>query len=81
MIAGLEKPTAGDILIAGQVVIHLPPRARKIAMVFQRYALELDLKFLIAPAVYASRRQVVAWCHETGERHAQPRTYNPQLAR
>ena len=39
MIAGLEKPTAGDILIGGQVVTHLPPRARGIAMVFQSYAL------------------------------------------
>src|ERR1700730_11969963 len=37
MIAGLENPPAGDILIAGQVVPHLPPRARKIAMVFQSY--------------------------------------------
>lgn len=39
MIAGLEKPTAGDIIIGGQVVNTLPPRARKIAMVFQSYAL------------------------------------------
>jgi len=39
MIAGLEKPTAGDILIGGEVVTELPPRARKIAMVFQSYAL------------------------------------------
>ncbi|RMH02471.1 MAG: ABC transporter ATP-binding protein [Chloroflexi bacterium] len=39
MIAGLERPTAGDILIGDQVVTHLPPRARKIAMVFQSYAL------------------------------------------
>ena len=39
MIAGLEKPTSGDILIGGQVVTHLPPRARGIAMVFQSYAL------------------------------------------
>ena len=39
MIAGLEEPTAGEILIGGQVVNHLPPRARKIAMVFQSYAL------------------------------------------
>jgi multiple sugar transport system ATP-binding protein len=39
MIAGLEKPTAGDILIGGQVMTHLPPRARRIAMVFQSYAL------------------------------------------
>ena len=39
MIAGLEEPTSGDILIGGNVVTHLPPRARNIAMVFQSYAL------------------------------------------
>src|SRR5215471_10672376 len=39
MIAGLERQTSGDILIGGRVVNELPPRARKIAMVFQSYAL------------------------------------------
>src|SRR4051795_3793327 len=39
MIAGLEKQTSGDIVIGGTVVNDLPPRARKIAMVFQSYAL------------------------------------------
>ena len=39
MIAGLEHPTGGDILIGGRSVKVLPPRARKIAMVFQSYAL------------------------------------------
>ena len=39
MIAGLETQTSGDILIGGRVVNELPPRARKIAMVFQSYAL------------------------------------------
>jgi multiple sugar transport system ATP-binding protein len=39
MIAGLEQPTAGDILIGGVVVNHLSPRERRIAMVFQSYAL------------------------------------------
>src|SRR5213080_5242204 len=39
LIAGLEHPSLGDILIGGQVVTHLPPRARQIAMVFQSYAL------------------------------------------
>src|SRR5213083_3669358 len=39
MIAGLERPTAGEILIGGRVVNELAPRARKIAMVFQSYAL------------------------------------------
>jgi multiple sugar transport system ATP-binding protein len=69
MIAGLEKPTAGDILIGGQVVTHLPPRARKIAMVFQSYALyphltvfkniAFPLKAQGVPKV--ARQQKVAW--------------------
>jgi multiple sugar transport system ATP-binding protein len=39
MIAGLEQPTAGEILIGGKVVNNLSPRERRIAMVFQSYAL------------------------------------------
>ncbi len=39
MIAGLETPTSGEILIGGQVVNDLSPRERRIAMVFQSYAL------------------------------------------
>jgi multiple sugar transport system ATP-binding protein len=39
MIAGLESPTAGEILIGGKVVNDLTPRERRIAMVFQSYAL------------------------------------------
>jgi multiple sugar transport system ATP-binding protein len=39
MIAGLETPTAGEILIGGNVVNDLTPRERRIAMVFQSYAL------------------------------------------
>src|SRR5438477_6172913 len=39
MIAGLEEPTSGEILIGGRVVNDLTPRERRIAMVFQSYAL------------------------------------------
>ena len=39
MIAGLEEPTAGEVLIGGTVVNRLSPRERGIAMVFQSYAL------------------------------------------
>ncbi|MFZ8951316.1 MAG: ABC transporter ATP-binding protein [Alphaproteobacteria bacterium] len=39
MIAGLESITAGEISIGDQVVNHLPPSDRDIAMVFQNYAL------------------------------------------
>ncbi|WGS19746.1 MULTISPECIES: ABC transporter ATP-binding protein [unclassified Bradyrhizobium] len=38
-IAGLEKPTAGDVFLNGRPITQLPPRARNIAMVFQSYAL------------------------------------------
>ena len=38
-IAGLEVPTAGEILIGEREVTHLPPADRDVAMVFQNYAL------------------------------------------
>lgn len=39
LIAGLETPTEGQILIGGEDVTHKPPGDRNIAMVFQSYAL------------------------------------------
>ena len=39
MVAGLELPTSGRILIGGRDVTTLPPKDRDIAMVFQNYAL------------------------------------------
>ena len=39
LIAGLETPTAGRILIDGQDVTALPPARRGLSMVFQSYAL------------------------------------------
>jgi multiple sugar transport system ATP-binding protein len=39
MIAGLEDPTDGEILIDGRDVTHLEPKDRDVAMVFQSYAL------------------------------------------
>jgi ABC-type sugar transport system ATPase subunit len=39
MIAGLERATAGDVIIAGQRMNDLTPEKRDIAMVFQFYAL------------------------------------------
>ncbi|HUH29835.1 MAG TPA: ABC transporter ATP-binding protein [Rhodanobacter sp.] len=39
MIAGLEVPSEGDVLIGGKPVTHLPPRERNVSMVFQSYAL------------------------------------------
>jgi ABC-type sugar transport system ATPase subunit len=39
MIAGLEAVTQGTIHIGGVDVTHVPPAKRRIAMVFQSYAL------------------------------------------
>lgn len=39
MIAGLEKPTSGEILIDDKVVNNVAPKDRDIAFVFQNYAL------------------------------------------
>jgi ABC-type sugar transport system ATPase subunit len=39
MIAGLEEPTSGDIVIDGAIVTQREPKDRDIAMVFQDYAL------------------------------------------
>jgi ABC-type sugar transport system ATPase subunit len=46
IIAGLEEQTSGHIRIGGEVVDHLPPAKRGIAMVFQSYALypHLDVR-------------------------------------
>ncbi len=39
MIAGLEDPTNGAILLDGELANDLPPRDRRVAMVFQDFAL------------------------------------------
>jgi ABC-type Fe3+/spermidine/putrescine transport system ATPase subunit len=39
MIAGLETPTAGRILVAGEDVTDVPPHRRPVNLVFQHYAL------------------------------------------
>lgn len=44
MLAGLEDPTSGEIIIDGQVVNDMVPKERDIAMVFQDYALYPHMK-------------------------------------
>ncbi len=39
LIAGLERPEAGAVLIDGSNVTLLPPAARDVAFVFQQYSL------------------------------------------
>jgi sn-glycerol 3-phosphate transport system ATP-binding protein len=69
MVAGLEKPTAGTIEIAGRVVNDVPPKARDVAMVFQNYALyphmtvEKNLAFGLKMH-RVPRREIAARVHE-----------------
>jgi len=39
MIAGLTKPTSGDVLIDGKSVVDVPPEDRNIGCLFQNYSL------------------------------------------
>ena len=39
MVAGFEEPTAGEIILDGVDVAHLPPNKRNVNTVFQSYAL------------------------------------------
>jgi ABC-type sugar transport system ATPase subunit len=46
LIAGLERPDSGHVLIGGQDVSAVPPHRRAVAMVFQDYALYPHLNVL-----------------------------------
>jgi multiple sugar transport system ATP-binding protein len=71
-IAGLEQPTSGEVLIGGEVVNGLPPRARQIAMVFQSYALyphktvfaNIDFPLKAARLDKSERDRKVRWAAE-----------------
>ncbi len=39
IVAGFQRPMAGDVLVDGRSIIGLPPHARQIGIVFQNYAL------------------------------------------
>ncbi len=39
IVAGLERPDAGDVLIGGRSMLGVAPQARDVAMVFQGFAL------------------------------------------
>src|SRR2546430_984467 len=56
MIAGLETPTSGEILIGGRVVNDLSPRARRIAVWVPRPSTSRTIKWKPWPWATAS------WC-------------------
>lgn len=60
MIAGFERPTAGEIWIAGERATDLPPHARKTPLVFQSYALFPHLSVRANASFGLERRGVAA---------------------
>jgi multiple sugar transport system ATP-binding protein len=72
LIAGLERPTSGRILIDDEDVTEVPPERRDLAMVFQSYALYphksvrdnlafgLQVRRVAAPQIRERVRQVAA---------------------
>jgi iron(III) transport system ATP-binding protein len=59
MVAGLEMPTSGRILIGGSDVTLLPPNERDVSMVFQSYALFPHMSVL-ENVCYGLRRSGIA---------------------
>lgn len=72
LIAGLETPTAGDVLLDGKIITPLPPRARNIAMVFQSYALyphmsvadNIAFPLKARGVTKAERERLIGWAAE-----------------
>jgi iron(III) transport system ATP-binding protein len=69
MVAGLEEPTAGRILIDDEDVTDRPPHARDITMVFQSYALFPHLSVFenVAYGLRVLRRPADEIRHRVGE--------------
>ncbi len=66
IIAGLERPTAGHVRVAGRDVTEMPPYRRRIGMVFQNFLL-FPHKTVAENIVFPLRMQRVA-AHERDER-------------
>ena len=78
MVAGLESVTSGEILIDDQVVNHLEPAERDIAMVFQNYALYPHMT-VFENMAYGEDPQVLEGRDQEARRRrrADPRTRPP----
>jgi len=65
IIAGLERPTAGRVLVRGQDVTAMPPYKRRIGMVFQNFLL-FPHKTVAENIVFPLRMQKVARAERDG---------------
>src|SRR5438132_2059678 len=74
LIAGLERPTGGNISIGGQIADALPPRKRNVAMVFQRPTVYPHLN-VRANIAFGLRLQQKGWLTRLALRWLRPDTY------
>jgi multiple sugar transport system ATP-binding protein len=72
MIAGFETPNMGTLHIGGNLMNHVPPKDRNLAMVFQNYALfphmtvERNLSFGLRIR-HTSKKEISTQVHEIAE--------------
>ena len=72
MVAGLEQPDSGDVLVDGKSIVGIPPKRRNVAMVFQSFALyphmsvRENIRFPLAARKVpeAEQRQKIEWVSE-----------------
>jgi len=74
LMAGLETPSAGEILVGGKPVSGLRPAKRNVAMVFQSYALypHLNVRDNLAFGLRRSQRRTT-WQHIQDQLHRNTR--------
>src|SRR5947209_15140 len=75
IIAGLEEPSRGAVLIDGHVVNGVPPRQRNVALVFQRHSLYPHLNVHDNMAFGVRLRERGSWLRRLFLRALSPARY------
>jgi ABC-type sugar transport system ATPase subunit len=70
LVAGLERPTAGRVLLAGRDLTGVPPQARNVALVFQSLALYEHLTVEQNLAFPLNAQTWGGWCSSLVKRGA-----------
>jgi multiple sugar transport system ATP-binding protein len=73
IIAGLEPQTSGTVEVGGRVIDHLRPHERRVAMVFQSYALYPHMSVAANIALPLSMQRLSLWERLPLVKHLSPR--------
>jgi len=73
IIAGLEPQSAGSVEVGGRAIDHLRPHERRVAMVFQSYALYPHMSVASNIAVPLSMQRLSLWERLPLVKHLSPR--------